>query len=228
MAKGKWTDPLYPYTLPKRKIVVNVTRSCPNFKTPAPGIPDVAAELKKTGKMRVLDFGAGKLRNAQYLLNLKAGFTVYAVEYPGCFGTPAGATRKAEAQKSKGFFFLEFPDQFLGASFTVDAVLLVNVANVVPDPSDRRLIMSECTKRLKAGGWFLWMSQYGEPHYKPGVTKRLKAPDGGWFYNLHAAHQTYNREFTIPEIKAFFPKKHYREIRKVSAAHHRAFIFERL
>ena len=228
MPKGKWTDPLYPYSLPKRKIVVNVTRSCPNFKIPAPGIPDVAAEMRKNGKMRVLDFGAGKLRNAQYLLNLRAGFTIYGVEYPGCFNTAAGAQRKSDAEKSKRFFFLEFPDQFLRTSFVVDAVLLVNVPNIVPDPSDRRLIVSECTKRLRRGGWFVWMSQYGEPHYKPGVTKRLKAPDGGWFYNLHASQQTYNRDFTIPEIKAFFAAREYRELRKVSAPHHRAFIFERL
>jgi hypothetical protein len=110
----------------------------------------------------------------------------------------------------------------------VDAVLLINVANVVPDESDRKHIIAECTKRLRSGGAFLWMSQYGEPHYKPGVTKRLRAADGGWFYNLDSQHQTYYKEFAIPEIKSFFDAKQFREVKKVSAAHHRAFLFEKL
>lgn len=226
---GKWEFPLYPFGLPSRKILVNVTRSCPSFSDPAPGIPDVAAELRKKGMTRVLDFGAGKLRNSLFLLSQKKwGFSVWAVEFNDCFQTPAGQERRAEAERRKGFFFLEFPDKFFECKFEVDAVLLVNVANVVPDESDRRTIIEECTKRLRPGGWFLWMSQYGEPHYKPGVTKRLRAPDGGWFYSLDNKQQTYYKEFAIPEIKAYFNNGHYRELRKISAAHHRAFLFEKL
>ncbi|MGB9072841.1 MAG: hypothetical protein WCC22_09220 [Terriglobales bacterium] len=111
---------------------------------------------------------------------------------------------------------------WLGSDFEVDAVFLINVANVVPDENDRRKIVKECTKRLRAGGWFLWMSQYGEPHYKPGVTKRLRAPDGRWFYSLDKEQQTYYREFTIPEIMSYFNTGQYRELRKLNAAHHRS------
>jgi hypothetical protein len=59
-------------------------------------------------------------------------------------------------------------------------------------------------------------------YYKPGVSKRLRAPDGGWFYNLNKEQQTYYREFTIPEIKCYFDNKRYRELQKINAAHHRA------
>jgi hypothetical protein len=224
----KWELPLYAYDLPSRKIVVNVARSCPSFAVPTPGIPDVAAELRKEGKHRVLDFGAGKLRNALYLLGRKVGFRVWAVEFKDCFETPAGQERLEEAKKHAGFFLKKWPDEFLKADFAVDAVLLVNVANVVPDEGDRRKIVRECTKRLSRGGWFLWMSQYGEPHYKPGVTKRLQAPDSGWFYNLDKEHQTYYKEFTIPEIKTYFKASQYREVRRISAPHHRAFLYEKL
>jgi SAM-dependent methyltransferase len=227
MAK-KWEQPLYPFELPSRKILVNVTRSCPSFIVPAPAIPDVAAELKKQGMTKVLDFGAGKLRNTLYLLGRRTGFRVWAVEFKDCFQTPAGQQRHAQANRYRDFFFLEFPHQFFESKIEVDAVFLVNVANVVPDEDDRRIIVEECTKRLKPGGWFLWMSQYGEPHYKPGVTKRLKAPDGGWFYSLDKDHQTYYKEFAIPEIKGYFGSRKYRELRKINAAHHRAFIFEKL
>jgi hypothetical protein len=178
--------------------------------------------------MKVLDFGAGKLRNTIFLLSKRVGFRVWAVEYKDCFQTPAGQERQSQANRYKDFFFLEFPHKFFEWKIDVDAVLLVNVANVVPDEADRRIIIDECSKRLKPGGWFLWMSQYGEPHYKPGVTNRLKAPDGGWFYGLGRDHQVYNREFTIPEIKSYFSNQQYRELRKVSAPHHHAFLFEKL
>lgn len=223
----KWQFPLYEIELPSRKIVVNVTRSCPTFSVPTPGLPDVAAALRRDGHKRVLDFGAGKLRNTLFLFSLKAGFRVWAVEFKDCLETPAGQERLAEAQGHKGFFLRKWPDEFLKSDFVVDAVLLINVANVVPEETDRKRIVTECTKRLRTGGLFLWMSQYGEPHYKPGVTKRLRAPDGGWFYNLDKELQTYYKEFTIPEIKAYFSDRQYRELRKINAPHHRALIFEK-
>ncbi len=178
--------------------------------------------------MNVLDFGAGKLRNTLFLLTRRKGFKVWAVEFKDCFQTPAGQERHTQASRYRDFFFLEFPHKFFESKVEVDAVLLVNVANVVPDEEDRKIIVDECTERLKPGGWFLWMSQYGEPHYKPGVTKRLKAPDGGWFYSLDKDQQTYYKEFAIPEIKSYFGSRQYRELRKINAAHHRAFIFEKL
>jgi SAM-dependent methyltransferase len=224
----KWQFPLYSFQLPSRKILVNVTRSCPGFDVPAPAIPDVVASLRKNKQRRVLDFGAGKLRNTLYLLSRKDGFRVWAVEFKECFEKPAGKKRLARAKKYPRFFLKKWPDDFLKSDFEVDAVLLINVANVVPDETDRRRIVAECTKRLRKGGWFLWMSQYGEPHYKPGVTKRLQAPDGGWFYSLDKAEQTYYKEFTIPEIMTYFSKKQYRRIDQITAAHHRAFLFEKL
>lgn len=225
----KWQFPLYSFQLPSRKILVNVTRSCPNFDVPAPAISDVVASLRKNKQKRILDFGAGKLRNTLHLLSKKDGFRVWAVEFKECFEKPAGKKRLARAEKySKRFFLKKWPDDFLESHFEVDAVFLINVANVVPDESDRRRIVAECSKRLRKGGWFLWMSQYGEPHYKPGVTKRLQASDGGWFYSLDKEQQTYYKEFSIPEIMTYFGKSRYRQIRQITAAHHRAFLFEKL
>ena len=222
----KWDKPLYEYTLPSREVVINVSRSCPSFSKPTPGVADVAAELARDGRLRVLDFGAGKLRNTLFLLRHRAGFCVSAVEYQDCFKTPAGAKRLKAAKRYKKFFFLTYPSVFLAAKLQVDAVFLINVANVIPDEEDRRLIIAECTERLRRGGWFLWMSQYGEPHYKPGVTRRLRVADG-WCYNLAKHEQTFFKEFKIPEIHGYFASNQYKLIRGVNAAHHRAFLFER-
>ncbi|MGA2384566.1 MAG: class I SAM-dependent methyltransferase [Gemmatimonadales bacterium] len=214
--------------LPSRKIVVNVTWSCPTFAVPTPGVPDVAAAFRQEGLRRILDFGAGKLRNTLFLLSLRRGFRVWAVEFEDCFQTKVGKARLAEARRHKGFFLKKWPYEFLHSRFEVDAVLLVNVANVVPHESERKRIVAECTRRLRKGGRLLWMSQYGEPYYKPGVTRRLQSSDGGWFYNLGKEFQTYYREFSIAEIRSHFDSRRYREIGKVSAPHHHAFLFEKL
>jgi hypothetical protein len=99
--------------------------------------------------------------------------------------------------------------------------------NIVPQPEDRKKILVECAKRLKRGGLLFWMTQYGEPHYRPGVTKRLSLNDG-WCYNLHKTYQTFNREYKIPDIMELVPSSQYKEVRKVTAAHHRAFLFEKI
>lgn len=224
----KWEQPLYSYVVgkSKRKILVNVTRSCPVFTKPAPAIDDMAAELKRQGMLNVLDFGAGKLRNTLYLL--PRGFKVCAVEFNDCFQTPAGRKSLAKAKKRyKRSFRLVLPHAFLKQESEVDAVFLVNVANVVPDETDRRIIVNECTKRLRPGGWFLWMTHKDEPHYQPAATKRASAPDGGYFYGLEKTQQVYNRSFTIPQIRAYFSNKKYREPQPLQAKHHIALIFEK-
>jgi SAM-dependent methyltransferase len=224
-ANDGWKDPYYHYRLKQRKIVVDVTGSIPNFIGEIDGLSDVAAEFKKRGFTRVLDFGAGKLRNARYLLRKQ--FKVWAVEFKEAYDTPkAEQIFKSTRNSFTNFFFLEYPDKFLEFKGEFDCVLLINVVNVVPEPGDRKKIVIECTKRLKRGGLLLWMTQYGEPHYRPGVTKRLSL-NRGWCYNLHKRYQTFNIEFKIPDIMELIPSQYYKELRKVTAAHHRAFLFER-
>ncbi len=111
-------------------------------------------------------------------------------------------------------------------SKSLDAAILINVVNIVPEESDRKKILVECAKRIKKGGILYFMTQYGEPHYKPGVTKRLKLNDG-WCYGLHKKKQTFYREYSIPEIEQLVPQKYFKKLNKISAPHHRAFLFER-
>lgn len=230
--KKKWDNPYYRYQITKRKlrVTIDVTGSIPNFEVQAPGVSDVAAEFEKRKLVNILDFGAGKLRNSLYLLN--RNFRVWAVEFREAFDRQVAQQRLTQAQAmakralGKKFFYLEYPKDFLSFKKTLDAGLLINVVNVVPEQADRKMIIRECAKRIKKGGLLFVMTQYGEPHYRPGVTKRLSLKDG-WCYGLHKKYQTFNREFSIPELKALVPKSLFTEVRKIAAPHHRAFLFER-
>src|SRR5258708_24881255 len=188
LRKNDWSDSLYRYVLPKRKGVIDVTGSIPVFENEVDGLSDVAAEFKRRDYHNICDFGAGKLRNSLYLL--RKGFKVWSVEFAKAFDTEAGKKRFEKAQRFKGFFFLKYPEDFLAFRQNFDAVILVNVAHIVPLEGERKKILRECAQRLKKGGLLLWMSQYGEPHYEANVTPRFSIEDG-WCYNLHRERQTF-------------------------------------
>ena len=227
-----WKDPYYKYIVTKRKkpVTIDVTASIPPFKVPSPSLSDVVADFKVRKFKTVLDFGAGKLRNSIFLL--EQNFKVWAVEFKEAFETPAGKQRLEEAKNfgkqssGKKFFYLEYPKDFFRFNKTLDAALLINVVNIISEESHRKKILRACAKHIRPGGMLLFMVQYGEPHYRPGVTKRLKLKDG-WCYGLHKARQTFYKPYSIPEIKSLIPSRLFKEERKIVAAHHRAFLFQR-
>jgi SAM-dependent methyltransferase len=149
------------------------------------------------------------------------------VEFKEAFERPVAQEKYQEASRNQGFFFLEYPKDFLDFREEVDAVILTNVLNIVPDKDDRKRILTECAKKLRRGGLMLLMCQYGEPNYGPGMTRRLKLNDG-WCYNLHKRFQTFNREYSIPQLRAEIPADLFKEFQQLSSAHHRAFLFERI
>jgi len=226
MDNQNWKSPYYKYIITKRKkkVTINVTSSIPSFNIPIKGLSDVVAEFKKRKFKTIIDFGAGKLRNTMYLL--QENFKVYSVEFKEAFSTPNAKERLEEARSFKNFFFLKYPKDFLDFNKMADAIIMVNVVNIVPEESERKKILRECAIRLKHNGLLLLMTQYGEPHYRPGVTKRLKLNDG-WIYGLNRTYQTFNREYSIPELKELVGIKYFVDFRKITSPHHRAFLFQK-
>lgn len=223
--KRDWVDPYYTYIDGPKEITIKVTASAPTFTNAVDGLSDVAAQhFHKRSCTRVLDFGAGKLRNALYLLRKR--YYVTAVEFGEAYDTRAGKKRLAQAKKFGEFTHI-LPKDFLRANDTYDAAIVVNVVNIVPDNTDRRKIIRECARRLRAGGLLLLMTQYGEPRYEPAATKR-RSLHGGWCYNLHKKFKTYNIEFGLPELRTLVPKRLLKEISPISSNHHRALLFERV
>ena len=161
-----WEKPLYPFRVPTglddddrrllSEIYIDVTGSAPSFDTPESTLrsvfEEVLGEFPKSKKIRVLDFGAGKLRNSIYFLD--KGHMVYAVEYEGLKNSSKHA-KKLFAQAddhSKNFKEYIFPQGFLKSKEEFDLIILVNVLTVMPVPAERWLVLTHCHQRLKASG----------------------------------------------------------------------------
>ena len=96
---------------------------------------------------RVLDYGAGLLRNSLYLA--EQGFEVYAADVPDQVKV---LSRHPEAGKLAGFLTIgELPQTRLGA----DLVVSTYVFNIIVTREGRKRYLDNVASNLKPGGYFL-------------------------------------------------------------------------
>lgn len=222
-----WESPYYPFpTLNKitgKPILIDVTASCRHFENEIAGLSDVLTDFKDRNVATICEVGAGKLRNALFLLRQR--FAVCAVEHAETFQRPQGKTRLAAARRFKKFT-IQIPREFPDSTEQYDAILLINVVNVVPEVHDRTEIIAQCADHLRKDGLMVWMTQYGEPQYRRGFATKMRICDG-YCFNLGNEHQTFVNEFTIPEIRELVANTKFRELRQLNVRFHHAFLFER-
>lgn len=146
----------------------------------------------------VLDFGAGKLRNALYLL--KRGYRVCGVEFADLEKTAQGTAMYGLAkQRYPRFWSLVYPNGFLADRGSFDLILLINVLNIMPVPSERLLVIQQAYNKLRAGGHALWYSQYGDEDYKRRCTPAVRCGDG-YYVGRNRRYKTFYREFSAGEM----------------------------
>jgi len=212
-----WEKPLYPFRIPQglddddrrvlAEIYVDVTGSAPSFDAPESTLSNVFSEVlkefPKTKKVKVLDFGAGKLRNSIYFL--EKGHMVYAVEYEGLKdASPHAKKLFLKAHKhSKNFKEYIFPEGFLKSKEEFDLIILINVLTIMPVPAERWLVLVHCHQRLKTNGYVLWYSQFGDKDQRNRCTDNNRISDG-WYIGKNKKFKTFFREFYDWEIKDMF------------------------
>jgi hypothetical protein len=69
----------------------------------------------------------------------------------------------------------------------------------MPVPSERLLVIQECHKKLKKGGYLLWYSQYGDSDYKRRCKPNVRLGDGYYLGN-NRRYKTFYREFAEAEM----------------------------
>lgn len=189
-----------------KQIVIDVTRSAPSFATPGKALTGALEYTLAEGEVRandtILDFGAGKLRNTIYLL--ERGYRVCAVEFPNQFTHSDPARENLERAKNKftdRFSTLFYPHEFVGSDHLYKLILLINVINIMPIPSERLLVLKLCHERLAEGGRLLWYTQRGDAEYRERLKDRYKIGDGV-YVGRTAKYKTFYREYTVNDIDA--------------------------
>lgn len=103
--------------------------------------------FKKQSAWRVLDYGAGTLRNSVYLA--QQGFHVHAADLP------------EQLEKLQGCAALRYVEQLLAVEelpasrLEVDLVLSTYVFNIIMSQADRREYLDNVVANLKPGGFLL-------------------------------------------------------------------------
>jgi len=162
-----WESPIYKFKAKigkkQEQVFIDVTGSAPNFSEPGKQLESTFKTLLKNRKpkdIKILDFGAAKLRNTIYLL--RKGYTVYACEFGDLFKRSNQANEYFKAAKKfKNFKPLVFPNDFVNVRTKFDVILLINVINIMPVPIERLLVLTLCKQRIKNDGYLLWYTQHG-------------------------------------------------------------------
>ncbi|MBU7017389.1 MAG: hypothetical protein HXS44_07755 [Theionarchaea archaeon] len=239
-----WVSPIYRFRIPKgdndedgellHEIVFDVTGSAPphdyitdNMRKVFDRILD-SEEIGK-GIKSVLDFGAGKLKNAPYFL--EKGKKVCAVEFEELSKKSDNAKKNLKICRGyKGLFEdLIFPCPFIEHKGKYDLAVLINVLPVMPVFAERLMVLQLLYQKIKNDKYLLWYAQK-EGSYK---SRRLKGSfncgDGIWmgdkkkfktFYKYHSHKEVDEmmglcgfelvKKFSVPGNDArLYKKTHY-------------------
>ena len=208
-----WKYPIYDFIIPAepdsdnqfKKILMDVTTSAPRFEDPGKILGSVFEEVLESipKKSLILDFGAGKLRNTLYFL--EKGFNVCAVEFQKIEDSSDQTKKMFKKAKEFGNQFnkLLFPHEFFNFKREFDLILLINVCNIMPVPSERLLSIQYCREKLKEGGFIFWYTQHRDPQYVKKCVPEVSIGDG---YYMHETdrYQTFYRDFNLYEIDEMF------------------------
>jgi len=225
-----WESPLYKFNQPirvnsdgtrlYREIVINVTKSAPNFADPGKTLGSVLNRILSISHVpraaKILDFGAGKLRNSLYLL--QKGYRACAVEYKDLFAESKQAVtvRKRAMRFKNRFSTLVYPHQFARSRGKFDLVLLINVINIMPVPAERLLVLQQCYGKLQNGGHLLWYSQRGDADYTGRLVPAYRIGDG-YYMGRKSYYKTFYREFTVAEIDTLLGSAGFEFVQAVPA-----------
>jgi hypothetical protein len=212
-----WESPKYRFRIPLdpdddghgelKEIAIDVTGSAPSFESPRRRLGGVFeklfAEYGAKRALKILDLGAGKLRNTVHILQTQKHSHIWAVEYESLRASSDQAQAfYKKARSFTRFHDMSFPHQFIKSNDRFDLVLLVNVISVMPIPAERFLMLQFCLEKLKPEGRLFWYSQHREPDYAIGGARcndQTRCGDG-FFIGGNKYEKTFFREFDIDEV----------------------------
>lgn len=212
-----WKDSIYKFRIPwgvnkhglgqLKEVVFDVTLSAPRF-----GVPEKDADIVKhvfnpvldlVGRnkpLSILDVGAGKLRFTLYFL--KKGYKVCAVEYENLKKRSKQMQKNLAKAKEYGerFLSLTYPLEFIASKDkTYDLALLINVINTMPVPYERLLLLEQCYRKLKAKGYLLCCTWFGQRSFTDSFDDDVNLIGDGYYMGEETKHKSFAIEYKSVE-----------------------------
>lgn len=218
-----WKHPDYRFTMPQgstkyKEIVIKVIDSVPNSEITKETLSNVLDQVldELPRNKTIVDFGAGKLRNTEYLL--KKGCKVYAVEFEEMQQKSKNARKLYEKMEKykPNFKPIVFPHDFFNEKIKADLIIAVNVHNVMPVPAERLLLLQYCRMKLKNNGYFLYYGQHDDPDTINKNTPKNKIGDGHYSHSQYK-YQTFYHNYNQTELDIMFLANGFRLYKKYCA-----------
>ncbi len=237
-----WSSPQYRFRVPAaedndmrlKEVVIDVTNSAPSFNEPSRHLSyllDQASRFLGGVKYpKILDVGAGKLRNTIYLLKNLPGSQLWAVEYQELREGSEQAQHmyNKAAQFGGRFKPVVFPCQFLKLTQQFDLAVVANVMGVMPIPAERLLLLQCCYTRLKNSAYLLWYSQHKEADYTPGGSRCNDTTRLGDGYHVGSGKfRAFYRDIGPDEADQLLLASGFKFVQSLPAGHNLARIYQK-
>jgi hypothetical protein len=186
-----WESPIYKFAddifengkIGKKGFCVDVTWSVPaDLEDPGKTLMlifrDKITKNLNTQKIKILDVGAGKLRNTIWFL--QKNFKTWAVEYQELSKRLSDAEEKWNQAKNvyKDCLQIISPNEFIDLKTNFDIILLINIINVMPNPMERFALLSLCRKKIEDNGLLLWHNWRAKIIHPNRYTEKNEFIDG--------------------------------------------------
>ncbi len=183
-----------------REITIDVTKSASSFPVLGEGLKTVLTKVLRNdalGIEDVVEFGAGKLKNAPFVL--KMGKSVCAVEFPELSANPIAQSNYNICEKYDGRFRRLTPEEFKEDKQKFDLALLINVIATMPVASERTAALKLINQKLKDGKFALWFALKGDDRYTRRMEEGKTCGDGVWLGENQRV-QTFYKRYLPEEI----------------------------
>ncbi|MDE1855117.1 MAG: hypothetical protein KGH57_02235 [Candidatus Micrarchaeota archaeon] len=183
-----------------REITIDVTRSASSFPVLGEGLRKVLGTVlrdTRLGIKDVVEFGAGKLKNVPFILEM--GKNVCAVEFEELNSNPIAQSNYTICRGYDGHFRRLDPEEFVKDSQKFDLALIINVIPTMPIASERDAALKLLNHKLRNGKFALWFALKGDDVYKERQELDKTCLDGVWLgEGKHL--QTFYKNYTVDDV----------------------------
>ncbi len=211
----------------RKDIEIDVTKSASSFSSLGDGLKTVLRSVlsnQALGITDVVEFGAGKLKNAPFVLGM--GKNLCAVEFERLSSNEIAQRNYSICQRYSDKFRRITPENFAFDKQKYDLALLVNVLATIPRREDRVLALERIHDKVRDGKFALVFWLKNDDRYEQQLAEGKRCNDGVWL-GEGRKYQTFYRRYLPSEVIALMHDAGFVPFNRFYAETNHAILFRR-